>query len=79
MKVIYIKDFVGKVTGNIIETDFTTANFLIAKGVCAEYVKREITDNDDLNQQNVEKKPLTNKKTVVTDNKKAKKGRQKKK
>lgn len=77
MKVIYIKDFVGKVTGNIIETDFATANFLIAKGVCVEYAKKEITDNDDLNQQTV--KTLPNKKTVVTDNKKAKKGRPKKK
>lgn len=77
MKVIYIKDFVGKVTGNIIETDFTTANFLIAKGVCVEYAKKEITDNNEVNQQTV--KTLPNKKTVVTDNKKAKKGRPKKK
>ena len=77
MKVIYIKDFVGKVTGNIIETDFATANFLIAKGVCVEYEKKEITENDDLNQQTVN--TLPNKKTVVTDNKKAKKGRPKKK
>lgn len=79
MKVIYIKDFVGKVTGDIIETDFATANFLIAKGVCVEYAKKEITDNNEVNQPTVKKKPLTNKKTVVTDNKKAKKGRPKKK
>lgn len=77
MKVIYIKDFVGKVTGNIIETDFATANFLIAKGVCVEYAKKEITDNNEVNQQTV--KTLPNKKTGVTDNKKAKKGRPKKK
>lgn len=77
MKVIYIKDFVGKVTGNIIETDFTTANFLIAKGVCVEYAKKEITDNNEVKPQTV--KTLPNKKTVVTDNKKAKKGRPKKK
>jgi len=77
MKVIYIKDFVGKVTGNIIETDFATANFLIAKGVCVEYAKKEITDNNEVNPQTV--KTLPNKKTVVTDNKKAKKGRPKKK
>lgn len=77
MKVIYIKDFVGKVTGNIIETDFTTANFLIAKGVCVEYAKKEITDNNEVNPPTV--KTLPNKKTVVTDNKKAKKGRPKKK
>lgn len=79
MKVIYIKDFVGKVTGNIIETDFTTANFLIAKGVCVEYAKKEITDNNDVNSTTIETKQLPNKKTVVTDNKKAKKGRPKKK
>lgn len=79
MKVIYIKDFVGKVTGNIIETDFATANFLIAKGVCVEYVKKEITDNNEVNVQTAEKKTLPNKKTEVTDNKKAKKGRPKKK
>ena len=77
MKVIYIKDFVGKVTGNIIETDFATANFLIAKGVCVEHAKKEITDNNEVNPQTV--KTLPNKKTVVTDNKKAKKGRPKKK
>lgn len=77
MKVIYIKDFVGKVTGNIIETDFATANFLIAKGVCVEYAKKEITDNNEVNPPTV--KTLPNKKTVVTDNKKAKKGRPKKK
>ena len=41
MKVIYIKDFVGHVEGHVIDTDPTTAKFLVENKKVCEYVKDE--------------------------------------
>lgn len=61
MKVIYIKDFVGQQKGNVINTDKSTADFLIAKGVCELYqvsAKVEVIEKA-VNNLNVEvKQPL---------------------
>lgn len=51
MKVIYIKDFVGHVEGHVIDTDPTTAKFLVENKKVCEYfddkkepIHKDVTD-----------------------------------
>lgn len=37
MKVKFIKDFAGHITGNVIETDVSTARYLVSQGAVEEF------------------------------------------
>ena len=55
MKVIYIKDFVGHVEGHVIDTDPTTAKFLVENKKVCEYFddKKETIRKDVLDAPGV--------------------------
>jgi hypothetical protein len=65
IKVRFIKDFAGHSEGNIIETDMQTVNFLIEKGVCESFEKKEIAKEQSVLKPVEVEKPVVVKKPVV--------------